>query len=95
MILVCDQDYQIEIKGNIIEKVGNTKFLGVYLDDKLSWKKQIEQVKNKKIRIIAGLKRYDSTNKSFIKYKCLKCCRHCEIKGMHTSIITPNSSANE
>ena len=28
-------------------KVDNINFLGVYLDDKFSWKKQIEQVKSK------------------------------------------------
>lgn len=33
---LCDKEYQIEIEGNLIEKVDNTKFVGVYLDDKFS-----------------------------------------------------------
>ena len=36
--------FQLSIDGNILEQVENTKFLGVYIDNKLSWSRHIEHV---------------------------------------------------
>jgi hypothetical protein len=36
--------FQLSIDGNILEQVENTKFLGVYIDNKLNWSRHIEHV---------------------------------------------------
>ena len=40
-------DMLITINGKTIEKVKNTKFLGLYVDDELSWKFHINQIATK------------------------------------------------
>ena len=42
----CDR-ITIRIDGNNIEQVTNTKFLGVYIDNRLSWKKHIDYISGK------------------------------------------------
>ena len=40
-----DQAFEIKINDQLIEKVKCTKFLGLYIDDELSWRKHIDQLK--------------------------------------------------
>ena len=42
-----DQAFEIKINDQLIEKVKCTKFLGLYIDDELSWKKHINQISTK------------------------------------------------
>ena len=37
-------DISLNIDGNLITEVSSTKFLGVYLDNKLTWKKHIDYI---------------------------------------------------
>ena len=37
-------NYKIELAGHIIEQVHVTKFLGVWLDDKLSWESHVNHI---------------------------------------------------
>ena len=39
-----DQAFEIEINDQQIENVECTKFLGLYIDDELSWRKHIDQI---------------------------------------------------
>ena len=41
------EDLNITINGSPVHKTNSTKFLGVFIDDKLSWKKQISYINNK------------------------------------------------
>ena len=43
----CSQDLNLQINGEMITRVYETKFLGVILDHKLNWKAHILHVKNK------------------------------------------------
>lgn len=40
-------DHELIINGTILEQVSNTKFLGVFLDDKLKWDCHIQSIKSK------------------------------------------------
>ena len=42
-----DQAFEIKINDQQIEKVQCTKFLGLHIDDELSWRKHIEQISTK------------------------------------------------
>lgn len=42
-----DQAFEIKINDQQIEKVQGTKFLGLHIDDELSWRKHIEQISTK------------------------------------------------
>ena len=42
-----DQAFEIKITDQQIEKVKCTKFLGLYIDDELSWRKHIDQISTK------------------------------------------------
>ena len=42
-----DNDFQIKFDDVFLEKCSNYKYLGVYLDDKLSWKPHIDYISNK------------------------------------------------
>jgi len=42
-----DFDMNININNHIISKVDNVKYLGVVLDNELTWNSHIAQVKNK------------------------------------------------
>jgi len=42
--------FNIELDGFVVEQVSDTKFLGVYLEDKLSWIKHISQIRLKLAR---------------------------------------------
>ena len=43
-IKIIDDDQQVKINSEPIERVYYTKFLGVFLDSNLNWKKHIEYV---------------------------------------------------
>ena len=47
----------INIEGHIINEVDSTKFLGIYLDNKLNWKKHIAYVSGKVARGIGLIKK--------------------------------------
>ena len=47
----------IVIGGHEIDKVCNTKFLGIVLNDRLNWKSQIQYIKNKTSKAIGILKK--------------------------------------
>ena len=49
----ADESKTILINGNAIPKVNNTKFLGIVIDDKLSWEPHIDYLK-KKLRSMVG-----------------------------------------
>ena len=59
--------HKLEINGNIIERERVTKFLGVLLDENLSWKPHINTIKNKISKNIGLL--YKA--RYIIKEKCL------------------------
>ena len=42
-----DQTFEIKINDQQINKVSYTKFLGLYIDDELSWRKHIDQISTK------------------------------------------------
>ena len=46
-------DIAITINQNIIERVYETKFLGIIIDDKFSWKAHIQSVKSKFAKTIS------------------------------------------
>ena len=45
-----DRLFEINIDGKLIDMVENTKFLGVYIDNKLNWKKHISHISGKVAR---------------------------------------------
>ena len=47
---------QIHIGGHVLKSVKYTKCLGVYIDEKLNWDKQIDRVSKNVSQAIAGLK---------------------------------------
>ena len=51
---------KIKINDTNLERVKECKYLGVLLDETLSWKPQINQVRNKALRNIHLLKRTNS-----------------------------------
>lgn len=51
-IPVSDAQFMLSIDGNVLEQVDNTKFLGVFIDSKLTWSKHIEHVS---LKISKGL----------------------------------------
>ena len=53
MNLIAGSDHNLSINGKIIRRLSQTKFLGVIIDDKLSWKPHIISL-NKKLRSISG-----------------------------------------
>ena len=53
-----DFDMNISINNNIISKVDNLKYLGVVLDNKITWNSHIAQVKKiypKPVELLKGL----------------------------------------
>ena len=58
----------IEIDGHPIDQVNNTKFLGVYIDNKLSWKKHISYIQGKIARGICIV----TKARSLLNFKALK-----------------------
>ena len=41
------KSYNIKIEGNTLERVTETRYLGVYLDEKLDWKFHLKKIKSK------------------------------------------------
>ena len=56
-----DQTEKLLIKGNVVERVSSIKFLGVMLDQTLSWNLHIQMVKNKLAKSIGILKLANKT----------------------------------
>ena len=42
-----DGSFNLSIDGNLLQRVENTKFLGVYVDEKLNWKKHFDHIAHK------------------------------------------------
>ena len=49
---LCNDDLNVNIKGNRLQRVNHCKHLGVEVDDKLLWSNQIDQVRKK---VLTGL----------------------------------------
>ena len=49
-----EDDTILAIEGKIMKQVSETKFLGVTIDDKLSWKPHLE-ILNKKLKSLCGI----------------------------------------
>ena len=65
---------KIKINDTNLERVKECKYLGVLLDETLSWKPQINQVRNKALRNIHLLKRtrsYVDNRTALLLYKTL------------------------
>ena len=54
---VTHRHFDVKINGNSLERVMHTKFLGIIIDDKLSWQRHIEHVRNKVSKTIGVLLR--------------------------------------
>ena len=54
---VYNASFILSLNGKKVKKVDKIKFLGVIIDDKLSWNDQIEHVENKLLSTIALIKR--------------------------------------
>ena len=67
-----DNDYEqtLEINGNCIEEVSSTKFLGVTIDNKLSWLPHIENL-HKKLKSATGILKHMRNNIPKEHYKSL------------------------
>lgn len=58
---VVADNMQLHIEGNRLEKQSNVKFLGIHLDDKLTWKNHIAHVNaklSKSMYVLNSMKRY-------------------------------------
>ena len=55
-----NQDITINIDGNVINKVSSTKFLGIHIDDQLTWKEHINTVYSKVSKSLSILYRTKS-----------------------------------
>ena len=53
---VYNKAYTLSVNGQKIRKVDEVKFLGVFIDDKLSWDYQIEHIENKLLSTIVLIK---------------------------------------
>ena len=54
---VYNKAYTLSVNGQKIRKVDKVKFLGVFIDDQLSWNYQIEHIENKLLSTILLIKR--------------------------------------
>ena len=66
MRTVKTDDFKVNVRGIKIDRCFATKYLGVLLDENLSWKPHIEYLQKKlsqSVRIIAKMRKYlDNTN---------------------------------
>ena len=58
---VYNKAYTLSVNGQKIRKVDKVKFLGVFIDDQLSWDYQIEHIENKLLSTIVLTKRIKSS----------------------------------
>ena len=58
----------IKIEGHKIDEVQNTKFVGVYLDNKINWKRHIDYIAGKVSRAIGII----TKARTFLTYESLK-----------------------
>ena len=61
-------NHVIKIEGHKIDEVQNTKFLGVYLDNKINWKRHIDYIAGKVSRAIGMI----TKARKFLTYESLK-----------------------
>ena len=47
------KNFQLKLKNNAIDRVSSTRFLGVLIDENLSWKNHVDMIK-KKMRAALG-----------------------------------------
>ena len=57
VIAKCHCNLHIAIHNHIIDRVSVTKFLGVFIDEKLNWKQHIDMVRNKLCKTISVIAR--------------------------------------
>jgi len=62
----------VQIKGTKLEQVSSTKFLGVFIDHKLTWKEHITYTKNKISKCIGILRKVNKILSKCIKLKLYK-----------------------
>jgi len=55
--LQCNQQIHIQIEGKNISQVEKTKSLGVFIDDKLTWKNHVDKISKRISSGIGALKR--------------------------------------
>ena len=75
--LRSDYEHTITMSNTKIERVDSCKFLGVYVDDKLNWKKQICQVQTKLARTLG------------ILYRTSKLLDETTLKTLYNSLFLP------
>ena len=67
--LINDNNYSIIFNNHVIQRIFCTKYLGVFIDDKLSWKEHIKFLTNKINSVIGVLYR----NCSLLPISCKRC----------------------
>ena len=72
-----NKQYNISIEGNILERVKEVRYLGVYIDEKLSWKSHINKLKSKLI------------SASYILSKLRYCVDIPTLKMVYFSLVYP------
>ena len=92
---------EIKINGTLVEEKDSTKYLGVFIDNKLTWKTQIQHIKTKlargigmmsKIRYYVDeaclLKMFFSFVQSHINYNVVNwsCARNATLKPLETKL---------
>ena len=61
-------NHVIKIEGHKIDEVQNTKYLGIYLDNKINWKRHIDYIAGKVSRAIGMI----TKARKFLTYESLK-----------------------
>ena len=74
----CIKNVSISIDDECIDRVFSTKFLGVYIDDKLSWKQHISTIKSRLCKCLSVL------------YKCNKVLEIDSLKTLYCSLFLPH-----
>ena len=74
----ADQNFELNIRGNDLDVVLQTKYLGIEIDSSLDWKEQIKAISTKASRAIAFLKHA----KKYLPMETLKT--------LYTSIVEPH-----
>ena len=70
--MYCNTSKDVTIKGIKLEQVNLTKFLGVYIDNKLTWKEHIRYTKNKISRCIGILSKVNKVLSKKVKLHLYK-----------------------
>ena len=76
MFIIININLKLSINGVKVKQVDRIRFLGVIIDDKLTWDAQIEDLENKLISTIVLIKRIKKfiPSSHYLKiYHCLFC----------------------